>query len=590
MKKALYITVAFAAFASLAASAESQWSWSEYQFDRDQRMGAIVFDVDNDGLNDLIYLNDGGVRIYLNDSENPGQSFTKSQDTGIEWIKFAKMCAFDYDNDGYADLVISGKHNDDHLTYLYHNDAATQPGHFSYVETNLPVVKTDDNGNESFVYKMFAAGDYDRDGYVDLAVCGVNDGRLNRLYRNNGGDGTFTEVTTFPTESGRMHPMSGSITMADMDNDGWLDIIVDGWADEAPVGSSGAGSNTRVYKNVNGESFVDVSPAEDKFRSARGANHQINDFNCDGYLDYLTVGYNDYNDGAGYGGWFNAIFYGTGDESVIKGVGELHLELPWSDTFGIHVRDFDGDGNLDILYDGKEDNYIFYGTVDDSDNMKFSKASAQFAARGGNIRDSRFGVGDLTGNNMSDCFKTGYEWCADDLAAFYGISGGWNFAGFAFINQAGGPEVIDVPTDVKAVEADGKICITWTDVADKTYAYNVVALCGDKVLANIPVSVTDNGAHVSVSEGREACIRPGVQAYELPLPEGNYKVGVQAVSLYTEAGSDIAWAETSSIEDIAVETEGPAKFFDIMGRTVSESFRGVCVKVQNGKATKMILK
>ncbi|MGH2202276.1 hypothetical protein ACQ1ZM_16205, partial [Enterococcus faecalis] len=57
--------------------------------------------------------------------------------------------------------------------------------------------------------------------------------------------------------------MSGNVTMADINNDGWLDLVFDGWADKVSDGIYEVGSNGRVYLNQpdenGGRKFVDIT-------------------------------------------------------------------------------------------------------------------------------------------------------------------------------------------------------------------------------------------------------------------------------------------------------------------------------------------
>lgn len=141
----------------------------------------------------------------------------------------------DYDNDGDLDAFLvqgemmgSGKPLSDAMfkpvgplplkSRLYRNDLEVRAdGTRTLRFTDV----TDQSGIDGRGHGMgIAAGDIDNDGWVDLLLTYL--GR-NRLYRNNR-DGTFTEVSA---SSGIDAPGWGiSASFVDYDRDGWLDLYV----------------------------------------------------------------------------------------------------------------------------------------------------------------------------------------------------------------------------------------------------------------------------------------------------------------------------------------------------------------------------
>src|SRR5436190_17493391 len=123
-----------------------------------------------------------------------------------------------------------------------------------------------------------AAGDYDGDGYVDLYVVRGTIG-ANLLFRNRG-DGTFEERGQAAGVALTGVRSSGPL-FADLDGDGWLDLLVGG-VDGTPV---------TLFHNRGDGTFADVTAASGLVlpagRDVVGAT--AGDYDGDGDLDlFLT--------------------------------------------------------------------------------------------------------------------------------------------------------------------------------------------------------------------------------------------------------------------------------------------------------------
>jgi len=130
-------------------------------------------------------------------------------------------CAFfDYDNDGWMDVLLLGGRYDTERsngTRLYHNN---RDGTFADVTAAAGLTSS---GWATGV----CVGDYDNDGFEDLFLTAYGQ---NRLLHNNG-NGTFTDVTA-KAGLGDAHPRFGTgCTFLDYDRDGWLDLFVANYAD-----------------------------------------------------------------------------------------------------------------------------------------------------------------------------------------------------------------------------------------------------------------------------------------------------------------------------------------------------------------------
>ncbi len=346
----------------------------------DMGSGIAVGDYDDDGDEDVFLVNFKGSIIPRNNAStahagrhalyrnNGDGGFTDVTDeTGLGQASFELSAAWgDYDNDGDLDLYVT--HYGPNT--LYRNDGftgGTPVPHFTDVTVEAGV------GGDAFSAGC-AWADYDRDGDLDLYVCGYVDFRQregdrgrrarqygsempytlnpssydpvpNQLYRNNG-DGTFTDVAA---ELGVADPDGRSLGVCwfDMDLDGWVDLYV---ANDV--------SHNAVFQNLGDGRFRNIG-AESLAADYRGAmGLAVDDCDHDGDLDLLVTHWlaqeNALFENALFGKdrAFTALPRGTASEVPLffdradrLGLGQSSLDMVgWAAGF----VDFDNDGWNDL--------------------------------------------------------------------------------------------------------------------------------------------------------------------------------------------------------------------------------------------------
>ncbi|NNE71763.1 MAG: VCBS repeat-containing protein, partial [Rhodothermales bacterium] len=114
-----------------------------------------------------------------------------------------------------------------------------------------------------------AVRDYDQDGWPDLFVVSTNGPAA--LFRNQG-DGTFANVSS---QAGiDVYGRYLASAWADIDNDGWSDLVV--------VGEFG---RNRVFRSQGDGTFVDITDTSGIEPEAAAASLAFGDFDNDGLVD-----------------------------------------------------------------------------------------------------------------------------------------------------------------------------------------------------------------------------------------------------------------------------------------------------------------
>jgi hypothetical protein len=234
-----------------------------------------VMDFDGDGRPDIVVANqeDNTVSVYRNLSTGPG-NFTFAQKVDFPACSNAQCLAVgDFDGDGKPDIAVVG------------NSAGTSGASNVVVLRNISTP-----GNISFVSPVevaslntpwsVAAGDFNGDGKLDLAVTVNGAGKLN-IYTNTStvGNISFGAISPLSTGGGPQ-----GLAVADLNGDGLPDIVV------ANTGSSFP-STVSVFPNQGNASFPSSTAYVTGSGSAAPNSVVIGDFDGDGRPDMAAGNY-----------------------------------------------------------------------------------------------------------------------------------------------------------------------------------------------------------------------------------------------------------------------------------------------------------
>jgi enediyne biosynthesis protein E4 len=323
------------------------------------------------------------------------------------------VAVLDYNNDGCMDIFFTNgadmpslkKTGPEYSNRLFRNNC---DGTFTDV--------TEKAGVAGEGYSMgVAVGDYDNDGYPDIFVAGVN---RNILYHNRG-DGTFEDVTE-KAHLGGVDPHYGklwsvSAAWVDVDNDGWLDLVVTNYVQWDPQHEPVCGSPqqqlycrpdayhdtpNQLFRNNHDGTFTDITASSGLGAYlGKGMGVAVADYDGDGLMDIFIT-----NDSVP-----NFLFHNLGhgkfeEVAMLAGVALNDNGRPVA-SMGADFRDVDNDGRPDLLFTAMlNDTFSFFRNTGKSPVFEDDTASSGLALVTRRLTGWGLGFYDFDNDGFKDLF------------------------------------------------------------------------------------------------------------------------------------------------------------------------------------------
>lgn len=333
-------------------------------------MGALFFDADSDGDNDL-YVVSGGTglppgnpfykdRIYINDGRG---KFTMAENAIPDnRVCGSQVTAADYDKDGDLDLFVCGRVLLENYplpdrSFLLRNDShGPDDIHFTEI--------TNEAGNGLERIGLISSAlwtDFDQDGWIDLMLAG--EWMPITIFKNN--RGTFKNVTL----GSGLEDYTGwwnSLISADFDKDGDMDYV---------AGNLGLNTRFKVSRDqpmrVIAKDFDhngQIDPVCSYFVQGKSypiyhRNIMINQIpvlqkKFPNYEEYARATMNDIFSEEQMSGayladcrYFNSAYFENQGNGTFQ-INSLPIESQFAPVYGMLSNDYNGDGNQDLLMVG----------------------------------------------------------------------------------------------------------------------------------------------------------------------------------------------------------------------------------------------
>lgn len=303
--------------------------------------GNLSADLNDDGYPDLVFSQSRNKTTKALDSYiywGSQTGFSSNNRAGIPTLGATGVAAADLNADGYLDLVFPShwdgtNYNQNSLVYW-----GAKAGYSKSNRTELPTLGA----------WTVTVADLNGDSYLDLVFPSHYDGSSfntnSLIYWSDKGSFKQLKKTLLPTSA----PLEAAA--ADLDKDGHLDLI---FATYLELGATGQTTNSLIYWGGSGGH----STANRTYVTTRRAHGvSVADLDRDGNLDLVFSNRHDYYSTTNkYDHAINSyIYWGAGTRTFSA---SKRAEVPTVGSVGNVAADFDGNGDLDLLFfnasDGK---------------------------------------------------------------------------------------------------------------------------------------------------------------------------------------------------------------------------------------------
>lgn len=515
-------------------------SFSLCDFDGDGNLDVVCFEDPLPTASEIrkdTYSNDKGIYLGNGDGtfsklnieivdakENRPENFTRSFSV-VHRIRSGAVA--DFNNDGLLDIVGVGYQENNVVLLNQGFDGASVKMKPIYFDDGI-IEGSNEKRGRSFSEAMVIPADFNNDGYTDFIVSannweyrqnvGADWERFTEVYLNNS-QGNHFERTYWGLENPSVY--NGGLTIADFNNDGYLD----------------------VYCSGDGGYF----PGTPKAIELTGST-------TEGYWEYTMVCIND---GTGH---FTALPEVAFDRHKVRGLNSVNNTA--------NAYDWDGDGYIDILHQGwcPQDNFQSGYIWLNNGNSSFTR---QYQYGGGS--ESSALLTDWNGDGVKDILTTG--WCENTKFVSHNYSSGRSF----IVTEC--PEAKTLapmaPQSVQVEIVDGKTRISWTptDDAPKSTTYELyIKDPSNRLMGNCRAYIS--GEREGLRKVEEFGNLGTNHSIEYTLPDGTYTVGVQAVngrrdgSTFTTTSFSIADGEITAVNGVNDSNVPDGPLYNLSGHAV----------------------